>query len=465
MFSKNIDSHKDDIIKTLCDFVKIKSVESEGSSDKPFGPEVDEALRFILKKSESLGFRVKNLDGYVGYAEYGDGEETVGILVHVDVVPAGDGWSYPPFEAHMDNGKIFGRGTLDDKGPTVAALYALNAIKESGIPLKKKVRIIFGADEETNCVGMNYYLDRELPPCCGFTPDANFPVINGEKGILSLRLGKRVKHDKDGEAFIKRIEGGTAINVVPDYCFAEIMADKSRKEAIIKELEQYNEEYGNSLKYELGEGCIKIESIGRSAHASTPEEGKNAISILLDFLEKLNFEWDDVLGFIREYNKYIGMEYNGQSLGCGLEDEMSGKLTLNVGLISCEKEKMDIRVDIRYPITCDWEVIVNSIKEKLSHSGIEVAVEGHEKPIYFPEDHPMVSKLIEVYRRHTGDIESKPLVIGGGTYARFMDNIIAFGPVFPGEEELAHQKDEYISIDNLIKIADIYADAIYELAK
>ena len=465
MFSKNIESHKDDIIKTLCDFVKIKSVESEGSSDEPFGPEVDEALRFILKKSKSLGFRVKNLDGYVGYAEYGDGEETVGILVHVDVVPAGDGWRYPPFEALINDGKIFGRGTSDDKGPTVAALYALNAIKESGIALKKKVRIIFGADEETNCVGMNYYLDREWPPCCGFTPDANFPVINGEKGILNLGLSKRVKHDKDREIFIKRIEGGTAINVVPDYCFAEIAADKSRQRTIANSIEKYNEEHDNSLKYELGDDWIKIESIGKSAHASTPEEGKNAISILFDFLEKLNFESDEVFEFIREYNKHIGMEYNGQSLGCGLEDEISGKLTLNTGLISYESEKVDIKVDIRYPVTYDWEIIVNRIQRKLIDSVIDVAVGDHVKPICFSADHQLVSKLIEVYRSHTGDIESKPLVIGGGTYARYMDNIIAFGPVFPGEEELAHQKDEYISIDNLIKIANIYADAIYELAK
>lgn len=462
---KMIDNYKQEIIKSTQELIKIKSVEGEAKDGMPFGEGPNEALEYVLNLSKDLGFEVENFDGYAGHADLGDGEETIGILVHLDVVPEGEGWTYPPYGAEIHDDKIYGRGTIDDKGPTIAALYAMKAIKDSEITLNKKIRIIFGTNEESGWGGVKYYFNKVDAPEMAFTPDAEFPVIHGEKGITVFKLKKEFDSSNEGDIIVKSIKGGNRPNMVPDTCIATLEVNGEKASCIKCEYKKFIEETGYDIVLEEKENQVIVKSNGVSAHGSLPQSGKNAISQLMSFLLKLKGIKGEIFQFIDTYNKHIGMEYNGQSIGCGLEDDVSGKLIFNVGVINMDESQIEVVVNIRYPIKHTAEEVYEGIKKELEGTDIQVIEGEHMKPIYVPKDHALVEKLMKVYREVTGDEESTPITIGGGTYARAMDNAVAFGPLFPGEEELAHQKDEYISIESLIKNAKIYAKALYELAK
>lgn len=460
-FNQRIDKMKTDIIKSTQEIVRIKSVESEPKEGMPFGEGVHECLQYALNLSESFGFKTKNVDNYAGHAEFGEGDEVVGILVHLDVVPEGDNWTYPPYSAEIHDDKIYGRGTIDDKGPAIAALYAMKAIKDSGVKLNKKIRIIFGTDEESGWKGIDYYLKHEKAPDMAFTPDADFPAIYGEKGILIFDLVKNFKKItyNNGVKVIK-INGGNRPNMVPDYCEAHLICNESLKEKIDAYIQK------NNVKLELIENGDKkiIKSYGVSSHGSLPESGQNAISQLMVFLNTLQLADGDIADFIKFYNDKINMEYYGQSIGCRFRDAESGNLIFNVGVIDLNEEKVTLSVNIRYPITNTHEDVLTGIEMELKHTGITLDLQEHMPPIYLPKDHELIRKLMKVYTEFTGD-DRDPITIGGGTYARAMQNAVAFGPLFPGQPELAHQKDEYIAIEDLIKITKIYANALYELAK
>lgn len=458
---ERVDQLKEDIIRSAQKVIRVKSVEDEPETGKPFGPGVNECLETTLNIAEIMGLKTKNVDGYAGHVEIGEGDELLGILCHLDVVPEGSNWSYPPYGAEIHDGKIYGRGSIDDKGPAVAALYALKVVKDLEIELKKKVRLIFGTDEESGWNGVEYYFEKEQTPDIAFTPDADFPVIHGEKGILTFNIVKENNSTKDK---IKSIEiyGGNAPNMVPDYCKAVIHTDY--QDFIVDMLNDYVES-NDSVKLESktdGENVI-IESYGISAHGSLPEHGYNAISQLIVFLNTLNILEGDVTDIIEFYADNIGMEYNGESMGCRLEDEVSGLLTFNVGKISIDKDLAEITVNIRYPVTLDYDTVKNKIENKLSKYNLNYEELDHMGPIYVEKDDPLVKKLMKVYQDYTGD-KSGPVTIGGGTYARAIEKAVAFGPAFPGREELAHQKDEFLSVDDLIEITKIYAAAIIELA-
>ncbi|RKD22140.1 succinyl-diaminopimelate desuccinylase [Caminicella sporogenes DSM 14501] len=459
--NERIEKMKDEIIKSTQEIIRIKSVKDEPKENMPFGEGIYKCLQYALNLSKSFGFKTKNIDNYAGHAEFGNGDEVVGILVHLDVVPEGDNWTYPPYGSEIHDGKIYGRGAIDDKGPAIAALYAMKALKDSGIKLNKKIRIIFGTDEESGWKGIEYYLKHEKAPDLAFTPDADFPAINGEKGILIFDLNKNFQKNSDNNGVkIIKIKGGNRPNMVPDYCEAHLIYNESLKEKIDK----YTKE--NNVKLELIENNNKkiIKSFGISAHGSLPESGQNAISQLIVFLGTLNLSKGEIADFIKFYNDKIGMEYYGQSIGCGFEDEESGKLIFNVGIIDLNENRVKLSVNVRYPITNTQDDVLTGIEKELIDTGIVLNLHEHMAPIYIPKDHDLIKKLMNVYKDFTGD-EREPITIGGGTYARAIKNAVAFGPLFPGEPELAHQRDEYISIENLIKITKIYAHALYELAK
>ncbi|WP_202710327.1 dipeptidase PepV [Sporosalibacterium faouarense] len=460
-----INNYKDEIVQKTQELIKIRSVEEEGKPGMPFGEGPNEALEYALKLSEELGFKTENFDGYAGHADLGEGEETIGVLVHLDVVPEGEGWTYPPYAAEIHNDKIYGRGTIDDKGPAIAALYAMKAIKESGLSLNKKIRIIFGTNEESGWGGVKYYFDKVKAPNMAFTPDAEFPVIHGEKGISIFKLKKSFENQCNGDIKIKSIKGGNRPNMVPDSCTAVLEANGELHDDMKDALSDFVSKTGYKITLEQGDNEVVVRSEGVSAHGSLPQSGKNAVSQLLQFLGSAIECEGDMMDFIKVYNDKIGMEYNGQSIGCGLEDDVSGKLTFNVGVIDMDETQAEVVVNIRYPIKHELEKIYNGIRKELDGTNIELEEGTDMKPIYVPKDHPLVSKLMKVYREVTGDEETEPITIGGGTYARALDNAVAFGPLFPGQEELAHQKDEYIEIESLIKNALIYAKALYELAK
>ncbi|AZR72117.1 dipeptidase PepV [Anoxybacter fermentans] len=459
-----VDNMRDQIIKSTQELVRIRSVEEEAQPGMPFGKGVNDALEYVLKLSEEMGFKTKNLDGYAGHAEIGEGDEIVGILVHLDVVPEGSNWTYPPYGGEIHDNKIYGRGTIDDKGPAIAALYAMKAVLDSGIPLKKRVRIIFGTDEESGWEGIKYYLKHEEAPTIAFAPDAEYPAIHGEKGILIFNLEKEFKNNctacDDGIRIVS-IKGGNAPNMVPDYCEAVLAGNDLSK--VREAMETYAKENEVHLEWEEKDGQAVIKSHGVSAHGSLPESGQNAISQLMVFLASLDLSSCDLCDFIKFYAKKIGMEYYGQSIGCGIEDDVSGKLIFNVGLIDLTEEKAKVVVNIRYPVTSSAEEVYSGIEKELEGTGIKLVKGEHMKPLYVPADDELVVKLMDVYRELTGD-DRAPITIGGGTYARAVTKAVAFGPLFPGQPELAHQKDEFIGVDDLILNTKIYAKAIVALA-
>lgn len=466
--NNKVEELKEEMVGSLQKLIRIKSIETESKDSMPFGEGINQALVEALNMASILGLKTRNVDGYCGHVEIGEGEEILGILCHLDVVPEGKNWTYPPYGGEIHDGKLYGRGSIDNKGPAVAAVYALKALKDCGIELKKRVRVILGTNEESGSKGLKYYLEKEEIPALAFSPDAEYPVIHGEKGILTFKLNYSLKSQGEGDPLpqdlklsIKEITGGNAPNMVPDYCLVVIETDY--RDLLRKELRDFVERTGYHIELSEEAGFIKLKSYGVSAHGSLPEDGMNAISQVLLFLNSLDIEKGKIEHFLSFYNTMIGMEYNGESLGCKLVDEVSGPLTLNVGKISATKERVEVVINIRYPVTFSKEDVFSGIRKKLHNTGIVLEEGSHMPPLYVPKDDPLVLKLMNVYQEFTND-NSEPIAIGGGTYARAIKKAVAFGPLFPGQVELAHQKDEYITIDDLVLNAKIYAQAVIELA-
>lgn len=460
--NKRIEELQEELIKSTQEVIKIKSVLEEPQAGMPFGPGVARVLTKALEIAKKLGFKTVNMDGYIGYAEYGEGEDYVGVLGHLDVVPEGDGWIYPPYEAVIADGKIFGRGTMDDKAPLIAALYGLKALKDLNLPLTKKVRVIFGTNEESGCGDMAYYFQRENLPVSGFTPDGHYPIIYAEKGFTMFEVVKNLSCKGDSDIRIVYIKGGHRANMVPDYCEAGVVAPVM--ERVIKAAEEFAVQNGIDLKTEIKDDLIIIKSRGFAAHGSLPELGKNAIMQMFKFLGRLPVGKCDIADLLEFFNTYVGLETEGESFGVGLEDKESGKLSFNVGTISMTEDKFTMALNLRYPVTYKYEDMMTPFNERIKNIGLKIENMLHQKPLFFPTDHPLIKTLQKVYTEQTGK-EATLLAIGGGTYAKEMPNIVAFGPIFPGEPDLDHQANEYIKIEHLLLNAKIYAHSIYELAK
>lgn len=460
--NKRIDEMSNDIINSVKEIVKIKSLEGEAKPGMPFGEEVDKALQCALEISKELGFKTVNVDGYAGYAEYGEGEEYVAALGHIDLVPEGDGWIYPPYGAEIHDGKMYGRGTTDDKGPIIACLYGLKAIKDAGLPLSKRIRIIFGTNEETGGEDIPYYLQKESAPVAAFTPDADFPIINGEKGITIFDLVKNFTSAPTGDIVIENIIGGNAANMVPDYAEALLICKNTAE--VVEKLKRFILDNEYDMSSEVNGAEVKIKSIGISAHGSTPELGKNAIMQLITFLATLDLGNDELSSYIKFLGEKIGMDLNGEGFDIYLEDKDSGKLSFNVGKIAINKDKGVVTLNLRYPVTKTLDDMMKPLNKMLEGTGIAIEDFSHQAPLYFSPDHPLIQTLAKVYNEQTGK-EAELISIGGGTYAKEMPNTVAFGPTFPGEPSAIHQPNEYIEVEDLINITKIYAYSLYELAK
>lgn len=447
---------KEEIIEGVQKCVGIKSVEEKPKDNMPFGEGVQKALEYSLELSENLGFKTVNLDNMIGYAEYGEGNEMIAVLGHLDVVPEGNGWTYPPYGGEIHDGKIYGRGTTDDKGPIIGALYALKAIKDLNLPLKKRVRIIFGLNEETGSKCVKHYIAKggEMPSA-GFTPDAEYPIINGEKGIVTSSYNRSL--NQEGQCILKSIKGGIAPNVVPEYAEAKIKVPTAMINKV-KNLAEGVAEIGIEEK----EGLLLIKCFGISAHGSRPEEGKNAISHLLLFLGKLNFI-GDVKEFVDFMNKNIGLDTKGRELGIYLQDEMSGEFVFNLGMLVANEKEVNISINMRYPVTKKYEDFKDIFENRMTQGKMKEVSTRHKKSLYVSPDSMFIKQLQKVYEEKVGE-KAELISIGGGTYAKNMDNIVAFGPIFKGQPMVEHKPDEYIEIDSLIKNVQIMAAAIYELA-
>jgi len=473
-----IEASKDDMIKMLQELLAFRSVNDEETFDMPFGKGVHEAFIYMLMRAKADGFDVENIDNYGGHIEFGGyildeegdiigtNDEVFGVLGHLDVVSEGNDWDFPPFGGEVSDGKIYGRGAIDNKGPVVASYFAMLALKNAGFIPKKKVRLILGLDEETKWIGMRKYLQKVKPPSMGFAPDAEFPVIHGEKGILVFELARKINKDTSKGLELRSFKGGSAANMVAD--FARVVLRDAKPENYEK-IKNEAAQYRNETKYKVnvkGIGkSLEITARGVSSHGARPESGLNAISIMMDFLGRLHFANEDVNDFIAFYNEHIGFELDGTSLGCKLADEVSGDLILNTGLIDMDSEAGVLTLNIRYPVTMNEDDVYGAMMPVVNKYNLGIVKGKNQKPIYFPKDAEMIKTLMDIYSKHTGDNESEPIIIGGGTYARAAENIVAFGALFPGQEDVAHKKNEYIEINKMVLMAKIYADVIYELSK
>lgn len=447
-----IEGLREEMTETLARWIKIPSVRGEAAPGAPFGEEVRRSLDVALADAEKLGFSVRNFDGYAGDVRMGpEGVNPLAILAHLDVVPAGDGWQTDPFGADLIDGKMYGRGTSDDKGPAVAGLYAMYAIQKAGIPLNREVRLILGCDEESGMECMKYYARHCDMPKTGFSPDANFPVINTEKGLLHLSL--HGGYTAEGLEVVE-INVGERCNVIPGLATALVRGDG----ALCEKANAAAAELGLDVKADLQDGLVKIAATGIPGHAAFPEPARNAIGMLLKVLKKLG-----VKGALEQLADRIGMQYDGQGIGVKCEDAVSGPLTCNLGILRYNaKDGLYGTLDIRYPILCDHKALTASIVAALQPC-VQVEVDSQKNPHHVAPTSKLVTSLMEAYAEVTGDTEAQPMAIGGGTYAKMLEEGVAFGSLFPDEEELAHQAGEYISIDSLVKNLYIFVKAIEKL--
>lgn len=443
------------IVETLSNWLKIKSVYDPSTiGDRaPFGKGVKEALDFILAQAKIDGFHAINDDGYACHIDYGEGDTIVGILGHYDVVPEGSDWKYPPYSGKIIDNRIYGRGSQDDKGPVIASYFGLKIIKDLGLPVSKKARIILGGDEERQWQCIDHYFKNYPKPAYGFTPDGDFPLVFGEKEIQMYEFSGAYPTDD-----VISLHAGTAANSVPDHATAVVRIAASTLEKSFKQFLQDHNLTGN-LTGTDEKTTLEIEGIG--AHASTPEEGVNAAVFLLQYL-KAHTQNKMIAHFADAF-----ASYDGAGLGIAFTGEKMGALTANLGIVQIEDGAYRFVLDTRYPMEIDKDSMKQSIKKKATEVPWKADLKdaGHKKGIYLDLESDLIKTLYGAYVKYTGDNETKPYVIGGGTFARAADNIVCFGMVFPGGERLFHQKDEYVDIDDLVLATAIYAQAIYDLIK
>ncbi|MCP3741093.1 dipeptidase PepV [Rossellomorea sp. BNER] len=464
---EEVEKRKEDLLSDLQAFLQIKSVlDEENTSDQaPLGEGVKQALDYLLELGKKDGFQPKDVDGFAGHLEFGQGEDLIGILCHVDVVPEGDGWSVDPFGGEIKDGKIYARGAIDDKGPTMAAYYAMKIVKELGLPLEKRIRMIIGTDEESDWRCVEHYFKNEEMPTMGFAPDADFPIIYAEKGIADFDLvsTKKMDNHQSPVAKIVGFQSGRRYNMVPDFAKAQLSVREGHTK-LIQIFEEFIKNQELQGRYYVDNGIVTFELEGVSAHGMEPNNGKNAGLYLAKFLTSISIDVQAKSYFTLVVDHFFG-DSRGKSLGVAYEDDITGELTINVGKLSYDNENGGmLGLNMRYPVTFELNEAIEKIKSLANENGYKVQNFSDSSPHHVSADAPLVKTLQKVYEEQTGE-EAGLISIGGGTYARSLSSGVAFGALFPGREDIAHQKDEYMYIEDLLKATAIYAQAIFELAK
>lgn len=445
----HIEKRESEIIENLCRFVRIESV-----SDKR--DKVREALDFALDLALSLGFEARScFDGQVGVIETGQGDEVLGILSHVDVVGPGDTekWKTPPFEPVILDGKVFGRGTLDDKGAIIAVLYAMKAVCDLGLPLRKKVQLILGTREEVEWTDMEAYVKQFPLPDYGFTPDGEFPVCNIEKGGIDIKMefsleecgpGSRHLPEECGGRYLSKLDAGTAANIVPGTCTAEII--------------------------EVRDGREKTETIrvtGKSTHSCMPEKGENAIIKMAEKLNGMGLKKNKLLELLNMVNICFGDIY-GDRIGLFSESEYyNGEFVhrnvFSPTIFKTEEGVAKININVRTAYGTKEDELVDTIKDLAARYGGKVVKTTILPAVYVSKDRPFVRAFAEAYEEAGGRRNEFALAYGG-SYAKAMPNIVSWGPIFPEEEDTCHEENEYMSIRSLMDNAKIFSLAIGKIA-
>lgn len=433
---------KSDYLESLKTIVSYPSVLNEGENGTPFGQSIQNVLEKMLELTRSLGFKTYiDPKGYYGYAEIGQGEELLAVLCHLDVVPVGDlsDWETPPFEATIKDGWIHGRGVQDDKGPSLAALYAVKALMDAGVTFNKRIRFIYGTDEETLWRCMARYNELEETATLGFAPDSSFPLTYAEKGLLQIKL-----HGSGSQELA--IEAGEAFNVVP----AKASYTGNLADSLEVELKK------QAFEYERTADTVTV--IGVPKHSKDVAEGVNAIVRLAMGLNPL--VQHSTIQFMAEA---VGEDATGSSLFGEISDEPSGTLSFNVSGLTINQDESEIRIDLRIPVLADKDKLVRELSQIAEKYQLRYEEFDYLAPLYVPLDSELVSTLMAVYKEKTND-DSPAVSSGGATFARTMPNCVAFGALFPGALQTEHQANERTVIDDLYKAMDIYAETIYRLA-
>ncbi|MEG2785410.1 MAG: dipeptidase PepV [Anaerovoracaceae bacterium] len=462
MIKTFIDNNKDNMIQDVIELINIPTVfDKNPCQGGPFGQNVKIGLEKVLKMAEDMGMEAKNIDGYAGEITIGKGDYVVGILGHIDVVEGGEDWLTDPFVGEVKDNKIYGRGSTDDKGPIISCLYAMKYLLDNDkIPDKASIRMIVGTNEEEDWKGIEYYVENtKILPNVSIVPDGYFPLIFCEKGLIDFDMRKPIKVNNDAPVKILELKGGTGRNIVAAKASCKIETTEALANKIFARLRKQD-----NIKADLQGNIVQVVAEGKATHAMSPEKGINGISIIMKALGEIEepFSHEEL---IDTYNRYIGMTYNGENFGCDFSDEVSGRLTMNVGVVRFEGDMAVLESNLRYPASMELDTVMAAMNKTMEEAGLEYVEKSYIKPICIDKDSDLVKKLMTSYRKTTGDMEHEPFAIGGATYARAIPNAVAFGPLFPDEEELAHEANEFLAIDSLVKMTEIYGDCLELLMK
>ena len=449
-FGMKIYDYKEELLSDLKALAEIPSV---SANDKQ---SAEAALNFVLSRAAEMGFETKKVSPICAHIQYGSGEKLCAVLAHVDVVPAGEGWSVEPYSLTEKDGRYLGRGVVDDKGPAITALYCLKALKDNGIEPDGRIRLILGAAEEIGMDDMEQYFVSEEMPEMAFTPDSDYGICLKEKGILHIEITSPYH---DGTT-LTEFHAGNAINAVPSKAYALIDCTETEDH----QLRRFADAKPGQYDFIYTMDGLRIDGTGTAAHASTPEKGLNIATHLIRILAA-DFG-QTVLGSLCGFlDDAIGLETDGMSLGIACSDVLSGALTVNLGRVDIDDNVSRAYLDIRYPVTADSSEICNKIRERASYDGLRARVIGHELPLNMDADAHVIQILKKAYKDFTGE-EAELYSTGGGTYARTLKNHgVAFGPAFPGDETHIHDVDEGISVENFWKHAGICLEAMKGMAE
>ncbi|MDR0846053.1 MAG: dipeptidase PepV [Lactobacillales bacterium] len=460
-WASEVEKRKDELLADLFTLLRIPSEreDDKATADAPFGPGPRDALLKMLEIAERDGFPSENVDNVVGHFDFGSGAETLGVLGHMDVVPAGSGWDSNPYEPEIRDGKLYARGSSDDKGPVIACYYGLKILKDLGFEPTKKIRFIIGTDEESGWADFDVakYFERYPTPDFGFSPDAEFPIINGEKGMVNVVL-----EFAKGTSGLLSFKSGIRVNMVPES--AEAVIEGSFDASDFADFVSAN---GVTGSVESVDGNTVVTLIGKSAHGAHPELGLNSATYLATYLaghkDALGTEGAKFIEVLAALHK----AHDGELVKINHHDEKMGDLSLNPGVVAYDATgdlPASVTVNIRYPQGTGPDTIAAIWTDLFAGLVTAVKPGPDTVPHYVGLDDPLVSTLLDVYEKHTG-LKGYETVIGGGTYAKIMERGVAFGMAFPGDEDTMHQANEHCSVEGLLKATAIYAESLYRLTK
>ncbi|MBY8908849.1 dipeptidase PepV [Salinicoccus roseus] len=458
-----VEDYRERLIDDLMGLLEIKSVKGEPTGSAPVGAGPKAALDYMLELGARDGMAIKDVDNIAGHIEAGEGDRLFGVLGHVDVVPPGKGWDTDPFVPEIVDGEIVARGVQDDKGPTIAAYYAMKILHEEGLPFKYRTRLIVGTDEESDWQCTEAYFKSEEMPDAGFAPDAAFPLIHGEKGISTFNVVQKpmALDEHEPKIELKVLISGERYNMVPEDAEAKLKVQQNMSE-VIQSYEDFLREVEADGAYEVDNGFLKLSMQGRSAHGSTPEVGVNAGLILIRFLNGLALD-NNAAAFTEFAMERLVGSTDGSMLGMDFSHPEMGETSVNVGMINyTEVDGGIFGVNLRYPKGLDFESGMTSLKEEVYGQGFTVEDLDYQPPHYVDREDPLVDILTDAYRNHVED-DTEPFTIGGGTYARTLKKGVAFGAMFKDTVDTMHQKNERMKIDELLMATEIYLEALHRI--